>query len=164
MLRVNHPHGVWGRVEAFRSSGVIDQGRLDALRGRDGEDAGNDAGTHAGKHVAERREGVGFGVFEGILDHVKGEKADAVFGDGADDQGEASFVQCPCALVAKDLGNDKEGIAWSGSVGLITELDSGLGKLKGIRRCGFDASGYTAGKEGYDWRSFGVIGSGFWTH
>ena len=86
MFGVNNPHSVWCRVEAFCRSGIIDQGRLDTLGGRDGEDAGNDAGAHTGEHVAERREGARFGVLEGILDHVEGEKADAVFGDGANDQ------------------------------------------------------------------------------
>lgn len=94
VLGVDDPHGLGRRVEAFRAvgPGVVDQGRFDALGWRDGEDTGDDAGAHAGEHVAEGRQGACFGVLEGGFDQVEGEEADAIFGDGADDQGGTALV------------------------------------------------------------------------
>lgn len=93
MLGVDDPHGLRCGAEAFRlGPRVVDQGRLDPLRWRDGKDAREDAGAHAGQHVAQRRQGACFGVLEGVLDQVEGEEANAIFCDGPDDQGGTTLV------------------------------------------------------------------------
>ena len=161
---VNDPHSVGRRVKTLYSPGIVYQGRLDTLRGRDGEDAGDDTSAHTSKQVTYRRQGSCVGVFESILDQVEREEADAIFSNRANDQRGAAFIQRPRALIAKHVSNDKEGIAWSGSFALVSELDPGLSKLKWICCCSLDTSSYSTGNERHDWNSLGSICSRFWTH
>lgn len=54
VLAQHHLDAVQRGGVAPGAAGVVDQGRLDALRGRDGRGAGDHAGGHAREHVAAR--------------------------------------------------------------------------------------------------------------
>ena len=133
VLTPDGAHGVQGRREApGRVPGVVDEGRLDAFRGRHGGDARDHARAHAGEQVAAGREGAGVRVREGVLDRVVGEETHAVFGDRADDQGGAALVERAGALVLEDLADDGERVFGSRDALFLPELDSCLCKLERI--------------------------------
>lgn len=79
MLLPDDPGSVETRSKAPFVSRVINKSSLDTFRGRDGSYRCHDASCHAGCEVAERREGAGFRIGEGMFDLIEEQKANAVF-------------------------------------------------------------------------------------
>lgn len=154
---VNNPHGMRCRTKPFGRPGIIDQRRLDPLGRRDGEDARHDPGAHPRQQVTEGGQRARVGILEGALDHVEGEEADAIFGDGPDDERGAAFVQRPCALVAEYVGDDEERVARPGRGACVAELDSGFGELERVGYCCFDSARDAAGDERHGRRGLGIV-------
>ncbi len=59
-------------MKAFRVAGVVDDGGLNALCGRDTKNGCNESGGHPCKEIAEWGEGVGLWIGEGVLNGIKG--------------------------------------------------------------------------------------------
>lgn len=93
MLGDERARRVQRRQEPLVVSRVVDERRLDALRGRDGERAGHHARRDARHQVAEGRERAGLGILEGILDAVKRDESDRVLQNRPRHERLASLVQ-----------------------------------------------------------------------
>ena len=120
-------------AEAFRAARVIDEGGLEALGGGDGDNAGDDAGGHAGGKGAEGGEGVSGWVGEEGVESVEGQEAEAVFGDGAEEEGREAGVEGAGAGVLDRVGDKVEGVfrGWGGG-GVGAELGAGFGEFERV--------------------------------